>query len=63
MECRRTDDVTRPQDLVDLRALPLVASLSELEQTRDLLALIAARGYHRVRDLISEFHRLLPVSP
>jgi hypothetical protein len=57
------DDVSRPQDLVDLRALLRVASLSELERARDSLALIAARGYHRSRDVTSEFNRLLPVSP
>jgi hypothetical protein len=57
------DDVSRPQDLIDLRALLRVASLSELGRARDSLALIAARGYHRGRDLMSEFNRLLPVSP
>lgn len=48
------DDVKRPQDLVDLRALVKVASAAELERARTALALIAARGYHRGRDLPSE---------
>jgi hypothetical protein len=57
------DDVTRPQDLVDLRALLRVASLDELTRARDSLALIAVRGYHRDRDLMSDINALLPVAP
>jgi len=57
------DDVSRPQDLVDLRALLRVASPSELERARDSLALIAARGYHRGRDLRAEMHTLLSLAP
>jgi hypothetical protein len=38
------DDVTRPQDLVDLRALLRVASSAELARAQESLALIAARG-------------------
>ena len=57
------DDLTRPQDLVDLRALLRVASSVELAQARDSLALIAARGYHRGRDLMWEMKTLLPVGP
>lgn len=53
------DDVTRPQDLVDLRALLRVASGGELERARHALSLIAARGYHRGRDLIADLHGLL----
>lgn len=55
------DDVTRPQDLVDLRALMRVASATELARAQESLALIAARGYHRGRDLISELNNLFPV--
>lgn len=54
------DDVRRPQDLVDLRALLRVASSAELTQARASVALITARGYHRGRDLVSEMHTLLP---
>jgi hypothetical protein len=53
------DDVRRPQDLVDLRALLRVASVAELAQARESLALIAARGYQRGRDLASEMTELL----
>lgn len=57
------DDVNRPQDLVDLRALLRVASSVELARTRQSLALIAARGYHRGRDLMSELTTLFPQAP
>jgi hypothetical protein len=57
------DDVTRPQDLVDLRALLRVASPAELGRARDSLALIVARGYHRGRGLMSEINTLLPLAP
>ncbi len=55
------DDVRRPQDLVDLRALLRVASPDELRRARDSMALIAVRGYHRGRDLIAEMNTLLPI--
>jgi hypothetical protein len=57
------DDVKRPQDVVDLRALLRVASPAELGRARDSLALIAARGYHRGRELMSEMNTLLPSCP
>lgn len=53
------DDVARPQDLVDLRALVRVAPPAELARARQALALIAARGYHRGRDLMTELNHLL----
>jgi predicted nucleotidyltransferase len=53
------DDVRRPLDLADLRALLRVASDVELARARDALTLIAARGYHRGRSLMSEFDALL----
>ena len=56
------DDVRRPQDLVDLRALLRVASSAELTRARASVALIAARGYHPGRDLVSEMHTLLPTA-
>jgi hypothetical protein len=37
-----------------------VASDVELARARDALTLIAARGYHRGRRLITEFDVLLP---
>jgi hypothetical protein len=57
------DDVARPQDVVDLRALLRIASSSELVRARSALAMIAARGYHRHRDLMSELKTLLPAAP
>ncbi len=57
------DDVGRPQDLVDLRALLSVATPVELARARDALMLIAARGYHRGRDLASEMNALSPAMP
>ena len=59
--CR--DDVRRPQDLVDLRALLRVASPAELARARESLVLIADRGYHRGRDLMSEMNTLLRLAP
>ncbi len=53
------DDVRRPQDLVDLRALLRVAPRAELTRARQALTLIAARGYHRGRDLMAEMSGLI----
>ena len=52
------DDITRPQDLMDLRALLKVASATELARARESLVLISARGYHRGRDLEQELNQL-----
>lgn len=57
------DDVSRPQDLADLRALLRVATSDELARARRSLALIAARGYHRGRDLVPELDALFPTTP
>ena len=46
-------------DLVDLRALSRVASATELARARESRALIAARGYHRGRDLAPELKQLV----
>ena len=53
------DDLTRPQDLGDLRALVRVATPADVERARAALALIAERGYHRGRELQSELEKLL----
>jgi predicted nucleotidyltransferase len=53
------DDVARPQDLVDLRALLRVATEAELDRARRALTLIAARGFHRGRNLIADLNGLL----
>ena len=48
---------------IEALALLRVASPAELGRARDSLALIAARGYHRGRDLMSEINTLLPLAP
>ncbi len=53
----------RPQDLVDLRALALVAKQSDWQVARDALALIEARGFNRGKRLQEELARLFPASP
>jgi hypothetical protein len=53
------DDVTRPQDVVDLRALLRVASADDLTRARAALTLIADRGFDRGRDLQSGLETLL----
>ena len=53
------DDVNRPQDIGDLRALLRGATSSDLARARDALRLIAERGYHRGRDLELELDKLL----
>lgn len=57
------DDVTRPQDQVDLRALLRVAPPDELERARQALALITDRGFHRGRSLAADLARLLDQGP
>jgi predicted nucleotidyltransferase len=52
------DDVRRPQDLVDLRALLRVATPAEIARARHALSLIASRGYHRGRNLALDMDRL-----
>lgn len=53
------DDVVRPQDLSDLRALLGVAAPGELTRAFEALALIASRGYHRGRDVVGEMQELI----
>lgn len=45
------DDLTRPQDIADLRALLRHVSPTELTLARDAIALITSRGFNRGRDL------------
>jgi hypothetical protein len=45
------DDVTRPQDLADLRALITSAPPRDLSLADDAVRLIEARGFNRDRDL------------
>lgn len=60
LKIRSRDDLTRPQDLVDLRALGRVASATELARTRHSLMLIPNRGYDRGRNLLFEMNVLFP---
>jgi len=53
----------RPQDAVDLRALAEIATESDLETSKQALALIEARGFARGKRLRDEFVRLLPTRP
>ena len=53
------DDVSRPQDHVDLVALTPLATAADLELTRELVRLIEERNYHRGRDLSAELERLV----
>lgn len=45
------DDVTRPQDVVDLRALLAAANRDDLALARESVGLIVQRGFDRGRDL------------
>jgi predicted nucleotidyltransferase len=53
------DDVTRPQDIGDLRGLIGAASPADIGRARAALVMIAQRGYHRGRDLETELDALL----
>lgn len=52
------DDVTRPQDLADLRALCSVAGPGDLVAARKTAGLIMERGYARGRDLLAALEQL-----
>ena len=53
------DDVTRPRDIGDLRALISTASPADIGPARAALRTIAERGYHRGRELETELDALL----
>ena len=53
------DDVARPRDLSDLRALIGAASPADIGRARGAIELIAQRGCHRGRDLDTELEALL----
>lgn len=52
------DDVKRPQDIVDLRALLKGASPEEIARAGEAAEAIIARGYHRGRDLSADLDAL-----
>jgi hypothetical protein len=49
----------RPQDQADLVALLARAEPQEIRRAQDALSLISARGFHRGKNLASEFEQLL----
>ncbi len=53
------DDKTRPQDLIDLRALVNSAERSQLDTARMALKLIVQRSCNRGKDLLAEFDAFL----
>lgn len=54
----RNDD-TRPQDIIDLRALIVEATEADLAMARDGLTLITERGYDRGKSLQTDLDALL----
>ncbi|WP_327120162.1 nucleotidyl transferase AbiEii/AbiGii toxin family protein [Nocardia sp. NBC_01730] len=52
------DDVSRPQDLADLRGLLEAASDGDLEQTEAAVLLITERGFNRNRDLLGSLREM-----
>ena len=54
MKVLSRDDLTRPQDIVDLRGLLAGATREDRESARAALGLIEQRGFHRGRDLLAE---------
>ena len=54
------DDITRPQDVIDLRALLKNAASLDFERAQKAIALITERGYHRGRDLLAALGDLRP---
>lgn len=59
MKLLSRDDLRRPQDLADLRALLAVATDDELELARAAVALITERGFDRGKALGAELDRLI----
>lgn len=53
------DDVERPQDAADLRALIRSATAADERAANEALARITSRGFHRDRDLSTLFARAL----
>ena len=52
------DDLQRPQDLVDLRALLRTATAVDVARAREALTLITTRGFHRGRELVAQLESL-----
>jgi predicted nucleotidyltransferase len=54
------DDIERPQDAADIRALLRVATPEEVDLARHAVRLIVERRYHRGRDLVTALEEMLP---
>ncbi|MFF3226725.1 nucleotidyl transferase AbiEii/AbiGii toxin family protein [Nocardia suismassiliense] len=52
------DDVSRPQDLADLRGLLEAATPDDVSQAEEAVDLITERGFNRDRDLRAALHAL-----
>lgn len=52
------DDVQRPQDIIDLRALLKSATPDEIARAREAAEAITSRGYHRGRNLSADLDAL-----
>ena len=52
------DDLKRPQDLADLRALAQVATSTDYQTAREAAWLISSRGFARGRDLTAALEDL-----
>lgn len=52
------DDLERPQDLADLRALGQVATSADYQTAREATRLISSRGFARGRDLTAALEDL-----
>jgi hypothetical protein len=57
------NDVDRPQDVIDLRALVRAATDEELARAREAVRLIEARGYNRGRQLESRLEECIRDRP
>lgn len=53
------DDLTRPQDSIDLHALLTAADDRELERARKAVLLIAERGFNRGKNLPHQLEKIL----
>lgn len=51
------DPAKRPQDVIDIRNLLIESNEQDIVETIRLLHLVQSRGYHRGKDLLSEFNR------
>jgi hypothetical protein len=59
MKVLSRDDLRRPRDHGDLRALLEAATPEDIERAKNLLRLISERGFDRGKDLLAELASLL----